>query len=223
VRGQRHALAAFNPPGKTQYPLYRRLGGSQGRSGRLWKISPPPAFDPRTFQPVANNYTDWATGPTVMYLDRQEMQSMYTWYPVFQKSKKTWKLKNIFRLQLKETCSFAQIPVISTDKHRPAWAALHNLQLYCSLSAYYYICLTKSWKERDVNYFQQQLQLQVINCTFPRQTALQTLPEKHISIIILGHNKQGIKHNAALYGGSDWFHMVLRMLYHYCGFKEKIL
>jgi len=26
------------PPRKTQYPLYRRLGGPQGRSG--WKISP---------------------------------------------------------------------------------------------------------------------------------------------------------------------------------------
>jgi len=39
------------PPGKTQYPLYRRLGRPQGRSGQVWKISPPPVFDPRTFQP----------------------------------------------------------------------------------------------------------------------------------------------------------------------------
>ena len=38
--GQRHALAAL-PPGKTRYPLYRRLGGPQGRSGRVRKISPP--------------------------------------------------------------------------------------------------------------------------------------------------------------------------------------
>jgi hypothetical protein len=28
-------------PGKTRYPLYRRLGGSQGRSGKVRKISPP--------------------------------------------------------------------------------------------------------------------------------------------------------------------------------------
>ena len=28
-------------PGKTQYPLYRRVGGPQGRSGQLRKISPP--------------------------------------------------------------------------------------------------------------------------------------------------------------------------------------
>ena len=31
VGGQRHALAALHP-GKTRYPLYRRLGGPQGRS-----------------------------------------------------------------------------------------------------------------------------------------------------------------------------------------------
>ena len=34
------------PPGKTRYPLYRRLGGAQGRSGKVRKISPPPGFDP---------------------------------------------------------------------------------------------------------------------------------------------------------------------------------
>ena len=35
-------------PRKDQYPLYRRLGGPQGRSGQVRKISPPPGFDPRT-------------------------------------------------------------------------------------------------------------------------------------------------------------------------------
>ena len=42
------------PPGKTRYPLYRRLGGPQGRSGQVQKISPPPRFDPRTVQPVGS-------------------------------------------------------------------------------------------------------------------------------------------------------------------------
>ena len=55
VGGQLHALAAL-PPGMTRYPLYRRLGGPQDRSGRLRKISPPPGFDPRTVQPVASHY-----------------------------------------------------------------------------------------------------------------------------------------------------------------------
>jgi hypothetical protein len=57
VGGQRHAPAAL-PPGKTRYPLYGRLGGAQGFSGRVRKISPPPGFDPRTVQPVASLYTD---------------------------------------------------------------------------------------------------------------------------------------------------------------------
>ena len=33
---------------KTRYPLYRSLGGPQGRSGQVRKMSPQPGFDPRT-------------------------------------------------------------------------------------------------------------------------------------------------------------------------------
>ena len=66
VVGQHHAPAAL-PPGKTRYPLYRRLGGPQGRSGRVRKVSPPPGFDLRTVQPVASRYTDWAIpAPTLI-------------------------------------------------------------------------------------------------------------------------------------------------------------
>jgi hypothetical protein len=53
------------PPGKTRYPLYRRLDGPQGRSGQVRKISPPLAFDPRTVHPVGSRYTDYATRPTI--------------------------------------------------------------------------------------------------------------------------------------------------------------
>ena len=59
-RGGQHHTPAALPPLKTLYPLYRRLGGPQGRSGRVRKISLPPGFDPRTVQPVASRYTDWA-------------------------------------------------------------------------------------------------------------------------------------------------------------------
>jgi len=52
------------PLGKTRYPLYRRLGGPQGRSGQVRKISPTLGFDPRTVQPVASRYTDYTTWPT---------------------------------------------------------------------------------------------------------------------------------------------------------------
>jgi hypothetical protein len=43
VYDQRHVPAVL-PPGKTRYPLYRKLGGPQGRSGQLRKISPPTGF-----------------------------------------------------------------------------------------------------------------------------------------------------------------------------------
>ena len=49
----------FTPRKEIQYPLYRRLGGPQGRSGRVQKISHPLGFDPQTIQPVASHYTDY--------------------------------------------------------------------------------------------------------------------------------------------------------------------
>jgi len=52
------------PPGKTRYPLYRRLDGPQGQSGQVQKILPSPGFNPWTIQPVASSYTDYATRPT---------------------------------------------------------------------------------------------------------------------------------------------------------------
>ena len=63
VSGERHAQASL-PPGKTRYPLYRNLGGPQGRSGWVRKISPPQGFDTRTVQPVASRYTDSYPSPT---------------------------------------------------------------------------------------------------------------------------------------------------------------
>jgi len=53
VGGQRHALAALTQ-GKTRYPLYRRLGGHQVRSGRVRKNLAPH----RNSIPVASRYTD---------------------------------------------------------------------------------------------------------------------------------------------------------------------
>jgi len=58
VGGQRHAPAALLP-GMTRYPLCRRLGGPQGWSGWVRKISPALGFDSRTVHPVASRYTDW--------------------------------------------------------------------------------------------------------------------------------------------------------------------
>ena len=43
------------PPGKTRYPLYRRLGGPQGRSGRAQNLVPT-GIRSRTVQPVVSIY-----------------------------------------------------------------------------------------------------------------------------------------------------------------------
>ena len=42
------------PPGKTRYPLYRRLGGPQGRSGRAENLVPT-GIRSRTAQPLAQS------------------------------------------------------------------------------------------------------------------------------------------------------------------------
>jgi hypothetical protein len=64
VGSQRQAPAAL-PPRMTRYPLYRRLGGTQGRSGQVRKILPPPGFDPGTLQPIVSSFTDSATSVRV--------------------------------------------------------------------------------------------------------------------------------------------------------------
>ena len=57
--GQCHVPAVL-PPGKTLYPLCRRLDGLQGRSGGVGENLLLPGFDPRTVQRVANLCTNWA-------------------------------------------------------------------------------------------------------------------------------------------------------------------
>ena len=50
-------------PRKTRYPFYRRLGGSQARSGRAENLFTT-AIPSRNVQAVVSRYTNWATGPT---------------------------------------------------------------------------------------------------------------------------------------------------------------
>ena len=64
---ERHTPAA-SPREGDPVPLYRMLGGAQGRSERVQKISPAPGFDPRTLQSVASLYTGWAIPDPVYYI-----------------------------------------------------------------------------------------------------------------------------------------------------------
>jgi hypothetical protein len=50
-------------PGKTRYPLYRRLGGPQGWSGQAENLVPT-EIRSQTVQPAVSRYTDWAGRPT---------------------------------------------------------------------------------------------------------------------------------------------------------------
>ena len=53
------------PPGKIRYPLYRRLAGPQGRSGRAENLAPP-VFDPQTFQLLVSPTE--LPGPRIRYV-----------------------------------------------------------------------------------------------------------------------------------------------------------
>ena len=59
VGDQCHSLATLSLV-QNRYPLYKRLGGLQGRAGQMLEISPQPGFEPWTVQPVASHCTDWA-------------------------------------------------------------------------------------------------------------------------------------------------------------------
>jgi hypothetical protein len=56
----------FLPPRKTPVPMVQEAGWAPGPvwTGAENLAPPPPGFDPRTVQPVASRYTDYATRPT---------------------------------------------------------------------------------------------------------------------------------------------------------------
>jgi hypothetical protein len=78
--GRRHALAALTL-GKAPYILYSRLGGPQGQSGRLRNISPTPGLDPRTFQPEASRYTEWAIASKQTHTQNSQGNFVFRAYP----------------------------------------------------------------------------------------------------------------------------------------------
>ena len=84
---------------ESRCPLYRRHGGSQGRSGRLRKTSPHWDSIPRPSSPYCSRYTDYAIPAhrPAMYLWYQLPQptvSMFRIYPI----RGTWPLFYVFLL-----------------------------------------------------------------------------------------------------------------------------
>ena len=86
------------PPGKTRYPLYRRLGGPQGRSGRAENLFPT-GIRSRTVQLVAQSlYRLSYPGSTTSsnHKKKQPYWTRNTYYGKYQcKSAKrlTWEIK----------------------------------------------------------------------------------------------------------------------------------
>ena len=60
------------------------LGGPQGQSEQVRKISPPPGFDPRTVHPVASCYNDYAIWPSkrLKHLTYFTVPTLYTVHTV---------------------------------------------------------------------------------------------------------------------------------------------
>ena len=80
------------PPGKTRYPLYRRLGAPQGWCGCVRKISPPPGLGPRTVQPF-NPYPTafpYGNGMVLQFYQQQESSTTKTVHKVINKGLKTY-------------------------------------------------------------------------------------------------------------------------------------
>jgi hypothetical protein len=50
-------LGCFPSGQETRFPMYRKPGGPQDRSGRVRETLPVPGFDPRAVQAVASRYT----------------------------------------------------------------------------------------------------------------------------------------------------------------------
>ena len=62
-------------PLKDPVPIVQEAGWAPGP---VWKISSPPGFDPRTVQPVASRYTDYATLPTYSSCAAQKNKFPYS-------------------------------------------------------------------------------------------------------------------------------------------------
>ena len=126
------------PPGKTRYPFYRRLGGSQGRSGRA-ENPVPIGIRSRTVQSVVSRYTDWATRPT--YKDTTLLYSTHVTTCMWHKcANSVWQI-NFWDAD----SSYSQLPstgLLTTPPHQPVSTSIPS---FC-------LCLGNSLKSPSFRY-----------------------------------------------------------------------
>jgi hypothetical protein len=75
--GQRHAPAAFYPLERPGTHCTGSRVGPRAGLGRCGKSRPSLGFDPRTLQPVASRYTEYATRSTYISAIFEIMQLIY--------------------------------------------------------------------------------------------------------------------------------------------------
>jgi hypothetical protein len=92
MRGHRHAPAAFYPRERPGTHCTGGWVGPRARLDRCRKSRPQPGFDPRTVQPVASRYTDWAS------------LSKFPWFKVHRTVAKRCQLNTQFILLLGTPC-----------------------------------------------------------------------------------------------------------------------
>ena len=72
------------PPGKTRYPLHRRLGGPQDRSGRVVNLVPT-GIRSRTVQPAVLHYVDGANSKLAVIKCLYSIKIYVCSYRIFKK------------------------------------------------------------------------------------------------------------------------------------------
>ena len=134
------------PPGKTWYPLYRRLGGPQGWSGLVRKISPHWDLIPRpsSLQAVAISTT--LPGPQVMVynpwnwlwdqaVQRNEVFPCYgIHYRCHLQGERIWRViwEPVYDSGSRQAVKQRGVAVLSSGGHSPSRCQLY-LQIYVSL------------------------------------------------------------------------------------------
>ena len=93
-------------PGKSLSIHWRRLGWPQGRFSRLLakrkSLCPPPEFEPRTVQPTASYYTDWAI--PAPYVGNIDLKFLHRGKQLEFKSRGHWRFKIMTQWDV-TTCS----------------------------------------------------------------------------------------------------------------------
>ena len=151
--GIQHHTSATLPPRNTRYPLYRRLGGPQVRSGRVRKILPPPGFDLRTVQSVASRNTDCAipfptTQEEFFEMFKLKKSNVIKKYFAFRKTQlqiRTWNdCKSQFSAEITVPFPLHDIPLSSLlpSSVPPYLLSSHTFSVGFLVS--YYLCVSTS-------------------------------------------------------------------------------